>query len=201
MNKLLSLLIVLLLNSCLFSHKKGYPFFDIDKYKKSILFKIDSVQNKNDELCYFITTEKFINNTILELNALITQRSDGKISYEVDERLDPLLATEASAKLLSRNFKGVSHWPLAITAYNSGLSGIKRAVRGLFSLADRAATSKSRWTRACSLTPPGNGTVSNPVPQTADHCRRSPRRNRPSAARCARTTSSSTGIIMPQKPV
>ncbi|KAA3614746.1 MAG: LysM peptidoglycan-binding domain-containing protein [Calditrichaeota bacterium] len=54
-----------------------------------------------------------------------------KISYEIDERLDPILATEASAKLLSRNFKGVGHWPLAITAYNSGLSGMKRAVRKL----------------------------------------------------------------------
>jgi peptidoglycan lytic transglycosylase D len=54
-----------------------------------------------------------------------------KISYEVDERLDPILATEAAAKLLTRNYKGVGHWPLAITAYNSGLSGIKRAVKKL----------------------------------------------------------------------
>jgi len=54
-----------------------------------------------------------------------------KISYEVDERLDPLLASEAAAKLLSRNYKGSGHWPLAITAYNSGLSGIKRAVKKL----------------------------------------------------------------------
>lgn len=54
-----------------------------------------------------------------------------KISYEVDERLDPLIATEAAAKLLSRNYKGVGHWPLAITAYNSGLSGMKRAIRKL----------------------------------------------------------------------
>ncbi len=54
-----------------------------------------------------------------------------KISYEVDERLDPLLATEAAAKLLSRNYRGLDNWPLAITAYNSGLGGMKRAVRKL----------------------------------------------------------------------
>lgn len=52
-----------------------------------------------------------------------------KISYEIDERLDPLLATEAAARLLSANYRELGHWPLAITAYNHGLSGMKRAVR------------------------------------------------------------------------
>jgi peptidoglycan lytic transglycosylase D len=52
-----------------------------------------------------------------------------KISYEVDERLDPLLATEAAAKLLGTNYRELEHWPLAITAYNHGLSGMKSAVR------------------------------------------------------------------------
>jgi len=54
-----------------------------------------------------------------------------KISYEVDERLDPILATEAAAKLLKRNFKVLGSWPLAITAYNHGAYGMKRAVKKL----------------------------------------------------------------------
>ena len=52
-----------------------------------------------------------------------------KINYDVDERLDPLLATEAAAKLLKRNYKELQSWPLAITAYNHGFSGMKRAKR------------------------------------------------------------------------
>ncbi|MEJ2054822.1 MAG: transglycosylase SLT domain-containing protein [Calditrichaceae bacterium] len=52
-----------------------------------------------------------------------------KISYEVDERLDPILATEAAAKLLKRNYDALGTWPLAITAYNHGAYGMKRAVR------------------------------------------------------------------------
>lgn len=60
-------------------------------------------------------------------------RSTGKlfmnIGYEVDERLDPILATEAAAKLLKRNFNKLKSWPLAITAYNHGSQGMARAKR------------------------------------------------------------------------
>ncbi|MFQ5673316.1 MAG: LysM peptidoglycan-binding domain-containing protein [Nitrospinales bacterium] len=52
-----------------------------------------------------------------------------KVGYEVDERMDPLLATVAAAKLLKRNFEHLKSWPLAITAYNHGLQGMKRAKR------------------------------------------------------------------------
>ena len=54
-----------------------------------------------------------------------------KISYEVDERLDPILATEAAAKLLKRNYEVLGSWPLAVTAYNHGAHGMKRAVKKL----------------------------------------------------------------------
>ncbi|HES59824.1 MAG TPA: LysM peptidoglycan-binding domain-containing protein [Caldithrix sp.] len=54
-----------------------------------------------------------------------------KITYEMDERLDPILATEAAAKLLKRNYEVLGSWPLAITAYNHGAHGMKRAVRKL----------------------------------------------------------------------
>ncbi len=50
-----------------------------------------------------------------------------KVGYEIDERLDPLLATEAAAKLLKRNFRKLKSWPLAITAYNHGSQGMARA--------------------------------------------------------------------------
>jgi len=58
-------------------------------------------------------------------------RSTGRlfmtINYEVDERLDPIRATEAAAKLLKLNYKELGSWPLAISAYNHGLSGMRRA--------------------------------------------------------------------------
>ncbi len=52
-----------------------------------------------------------------------------RINYEVDERLDPIRATEAAAKLLQHNYEELGSWPLAITAYNHGLYGMKRARR------------------------------------------------------------------------
>ena len=58
-------------------------------------------------------------------------RSTGKdfltINYEVDERQDPLLASYAAATFLKRNFNSLQSWPLAITAYNYGPSGMRRA--------------------------------------------------------------------------
>ena len=54
-----------------------------------------------------------------------------KVGTHVDERLDPLLATEAAAKFLLANFKMLGSWPLAITAYNHGPHGLKRITRQL----------------------------------------------------------------------
>lgn len=58
-------------------------------------------------------------------------RSTGRlfmtINYDVDERLDPIRATEAAAKLLKLNYNELGSWPLAITAYNHGLNGMRRA--------------------------------------------------------------------------
>ena len=50
-----------------------------------------------------------------------------RVGYYVDERRDPILATYGAAKLLKKNFESVGSWPLAITAYNHGLQGMKRA--------------------------------------------------------------------------
>lgn len=51
------------------------------------------------------------------------------IDRYIDERRDPILSTEAALQLLKQNYKELHSWPLAITAYNYGLAGIKRAVR------------------------------------------------------------------------
>jgi membrane-bound lytic murein transglycosylase D len=58
-----------------------------------------------------------------------TGRRYMKINYAVDERLDPIIATESAAKHLGRNYRELRSWPLAITAYNHGLNGMKRAKR------------------------------------------------------------------------
>ena len=51
-----------------------------------------------------------------------------KINYLIDERRDPILATTAAARLLKSNFQALGAWPLAITAYNHGVNGMKRAI-------------------------------------------------------------------------
>src|ERR1700678_4324135 len=45
----------------------------------------------------------------------------------VDERLDPYSATEAAANLMLYNYRLLGSWPLAVTAYNHGPGGLKRA--------------------------------------------------------------------------
>ena len=46
-----------------------------------------------------------------------------KMDSEVDERYDPLRATEAAASHLEDNYKSLRTWPLAITGYNHGPAG------------------------------------------------------------------------------
>lgn len=52
-----------------------------------------------------------------------------QIDHIVDERRDPFLSTDAAARLLKDNYDVIGSWPLAITAYNHGLAGMRRAVR------------------------------------------------------------------------
>lgn len=52
-----------------------------------------------------------------------------KIDAEVDERNDPILATRAAARKLRGNYKLLESWPLAVTGYNHGPSGVKRLVQ------------------------------------------------------------------------
>ncbi|MGH7859098.1 MAG: LysM peptidoglycan-binding domain-containing protein [Candidatus Binatia bacterium] len=52
-----------------------------------------------------------------------------KMNEVVDDRRDPLLATEAAARHLRDDFAVLGAWPLAVTAYNHGRAGVARAVR------------------------------------------------------------------------
>ena len=58
-----------------------------------------------------------------------TGRMYMKINRSVDERLHPIRATEAAARLLKANYRRLGNWPLAVTAYNQGANGMARAKR------------------------------------------------------------------------
>jgi membrane-bound lytic murein transglycosylase D len=51
-----------------------------------------------------------------------------RVNATVDERNDPLHATHAAATKMRFNFRMLETWPLAVTAYNRGPSGVKRLV-------------------------------------------------------------------------
>ncbi len=52
-----------------------------------------------------------------------------RIDHIVDERRDPFFSTDAAARLLADNYSVIQSWPLALTAYNHGLAGMRRAVQ------------------------------------------------------------------------
>lgn len=58
-----------------------------------------------------------------------TGRMYMKVNRSVDERLHPIRATEAAARLLKDNYRRLGNWPLAVTAYNQGPNGMARAKR------------------------------------------------------------------------
>lgn len=51
-----------------------------------------------------------------------------RIDYTIDERRDPIKASIAAARYLSGAYKELKSWPLAITSYNHGIYGMKKAV-------------------------------------------------------------------------
>ena len=54
-----------------------------------------------------------------------------EIDHVIDERRDPFRSSEAAAQLLAYNYSILKSWPLAITAYNHGVGGMRRAVKTL----------------------------------------------------------------------
>ena len=51
-----------------------------------------------------------------------------EITEEVDERYDPLKATEAACKYLKQAYRKFGNWTLVAASYNRGMNGIDRAI-------------------------------------------------------------------------
>ncbi len=60
-----------------------------------------------------------------------TGRRFMQIDHVMDERRDPFRSSEAAAELLAYNYSVLQSWPLAITAYNHGVAGMRRAIKQL----------------------------------------------------------------------
>ena len=60
-----------------------------------------------------------------------TGRRYMRIDSSVDERLDPYKSSRAAANFLEQNYSVLGKWPLALTAYNHGPAGMRRAVNKL----------------------------------------------------------------------
>ena len=58
-----------------------------------------------------------------------TARRFMQVDHVVDDRNDPFAATRGAAQLLAYNYSITGNWPMAITAYNHGLGGVRRAMR------------------------------------------------------------------------
>lgn len=58
-----------------------------------------------------------------------TGRRYMQVDHVLDERLDPFIASRAAARLLKNNYAVTGTWPLALTAYNHGAAGMRRAAK------------------------------------------------------------------------
>lgn len=76
-----------------------------------------------------------------------TARAYMRMDGAVDERNDPIRATLAAARKLRNNYQMLGNWPLAVTGYNHGPSGVQRLVRkyGTQNLAELTDVRKGRF--------------------------------------------------------
>jgi membrane-bound lytic murein transglycosylase D len=58
-----------------------------------------------------------------------TARSYMKVNSLIDERRDVISATHGAAKYLQYAYKKLGKWPLALTSYNHGITGVGRKVK------------------------------------------------------------------------
>jgi membrane-bound lytic murein transglycosylase D len=56
-----------------------------------------------------------------------TAKSFMRVGSAIDERRDPIISTRAAASYISRAYSVLGTWPLAITSYNHGITGVLRA--------------------------------------------------------------------------
>ncbi len=52
-----------------------------------------------------------------------------QVHLVLDERFDPIIATDAAAQYLNTAKKNVGPWPVAITSYNYGRAGMRRGIK------------------------------------------------------------------------
>ena len=101
--------------------------------------KIFSARGLPVELTYLPLVESSFRNDARSFRGAVgmwqfmpsTGRLYMRVTRLVDERRDPLEATRAAARLLQDNYRELGTWPLAVTAYNHGRAGMRRAVRRL----------------------------------------------------------------------
>jgi membrane-bound lytic murein transglycosylase D len=76
-----------------------------------------------------------------------TARLYMRMDASADERNDPLRATVAAAKKLRDNYAMLKMWPLAVTAYNHGPSGVRRLTEkvGTTDIAELTDVRKGRF--------------------------------------------------------
>jgi membrane-bound lytic murein transglycosylase D len=60
-----------------------------------------------------------------------TARHYMKVNRDVDERLDPYVASRAAARYLKHSYEMFGNWPVAIMSYNHGQQGISRAIQSV----------------------------------------------------------------------
>lgn len=59
----------------------------------------------------------------------MTAKPEGYLKAHYDKRNHPYYATRLAADILQTNYNSLKSWPLAVTAYNHGLTGIRRMVQ------------------------------------------------------------------------
>lgn len=98
--------------------------------------KILKANNIPDDFKYLPLIESNLLNVVSPAEAVgywQILKSSGKefgleISNEVDERYDPLKATEAACKYLNQAYRKFGNWTLVAASYNRGMSGLDRAI-------------------------------------------------------------------------
>ena len=108
---------------------------DFSAYEPHI-FKAFRDQNIPTELSYLTFVESTFNRRAVSKVGASgvyqimpkTGRPHMRINRKFDERRDPLKSAIAAAKILKKNYQITKeHWPLAITGYNHGAYGMKKA--------------------------------------------------------------------------
>lgn len=101
--------------------------------------QIETILRQNgvpDDFKYLPLVESSLMNDVSPKNAVgywqilkASGREKGlEITDEVDERYDPLKATEAACKYLKQAYKKFGNWTLVAASYNRGMNGLERAI-------------------------------------------------------------------------